>query len=86
MFSSPIDLIKPWLAIAFHYLASVHSTLQREALFSKLTVIDRRTGRQFDIPIEHDAIPAMYFQRAGLKVLDPGFANTAIMKSQITFM
>jgi citrate synthase len=56
-----------------------------------LTVIDQRTGEQYDIPIEHGAIRAADLRRIrvgrhdpGLLSYDPAFANTAPCKSKIT--
>lgn len=65
-----------------------------------LTVIDHRTNRRYHIPIAHNAVQAIHFQaicagdqldfsnriKNGLRILDPGFQNTAVMKSQITFV
>ena len=81
-----VSLIKSLLAISSKPLAFLYGKVQRDISSNKLTVIDCRTRQQFSVPIVHDAIPAINFQLAGLKVLDPGFSNTAVMKSQITLM
>ncbi|MEX0691353.1 MAG: citrate synthase [Gemmatimonadales bacterium] len=58
-----------------------------------LTVTDNRTGKQYEIPIEHGAINAMDLRQIkageddfGLMTYDPGFSNTANTKSTITFI
>ena len=65
-----------------------------------LTVIDHRTARQYHMPIAHNAVQAIHLQkicaghesdisnrvRNGLRVLDPGFQNTAVTISRITFV
>lgn len=63
-----------------------------------LTVIDHRTERYYSVPIAHNAIKASHLKaicagneptslgqaKSGLRILDPGFQNTAVMISQIT--
>jgi citrate synthase len=56
-----------------------------------LTVTDNRTGRSFELKIEHDAVHAADltapFERAhghGLTIYDPGFVHTAACRSAIT--
>jgi citrate synthase len=58
-----------------------------------LTVIDNRTGKQYEIPIEHGTIPAKDLRKIkvsgddfGLMSYDPAFMNTASCKSTITFI
>ncbi len=58
-----------------------------------LTVIDNRTGKQYEIPIENDTIRAMDLRKIkvsdedfGLMTYDPAFMNTASCKSRITFI
>ncbi|PLW04989.1 hypothetical protein PCANC_07541 [Puccinia coronata f. sp. avenae] len=73
-----------------------------------LTVIDNRTGKSIQVPIEHNAIPATALKKlavkgvqaagsapdnrpedeleAGIRVYDPGFMNTAVIKSRITYI
>ncbi|KAK1998682.1 citrate synthase [Colletotrichum falcatum] len=68
---------------------------------STLTVLDNRTRRQYEIPIRRNAVRALDFQRitparwgigsagqvdSGLRVLDPGYLNTACVESSITFV
>ena len=56
-----------------------------------LTVTDNRTGRKFDVPIDHGAVradaltgPFRTPDGPGLVIYDPGLANTAICASAIT--
>jgi len=58
-----------------------------------LTVTDNRTGKTYEIPIEHEAIRATELARIrvrpdgpGLLSYDPAFMNTASCKSRITFI
>ncbi|PSS36909.1 hypothetical protein PHLCEN_2v1268 [Hermanssonia centrifuga] len=67
-----------------------------------LTVHDNRTGKTYTIPIEDNAIPAAAFKaikaptkpgerpenetEKGLRVQDKGFLNTAVIRSQITYI
>jgi hypothetical protein len=67
----------------------------------KLWIIDLRTFRIYSVQIEHNAIRAIEFKRIsplgitsrssehwahGLSVLDPGFRNTAVRQSCVTYM
>ncbi len=58
-----------------------------------LTVVDNRTGRQYEIPIEHDTIAAADLAQIrtseegpGLRSFDVSLANTASCKSRITYL
>ncbi len=58
-----------------------------------LTITDNRTGKSYDIQIEHDTIKAMDLRQIkvkdddfGMMAYDPGFTNTASCKSKITFI
>jgi len=58
-----------------------------------LTIIDNRTGQQYELPIEFGAVRADAFRKiktsdddAGLVTYDPGLTNTASCKSRITFI
>ena len=58
-----------------------------------LTITDNRTGKTYEIPIEHGAIRAMDLRQIkvseddfGLMSYDPAFMNTASCKSTITFI
>ncbi|MEJ2752966.1 MAG: citrate/2-methylcitrate synthase, partial [Chloroflexota bacterium] len=57
------------------------------------TITDNRTGKSYEIPVEHDTINAMDLRQIkvneddfGLMSYDPGFKNTASTKSTITFI
>ena len=58
-----------------------------------LTVIDNRTGKQYEIPIEYGAIRANDLRKIkltdddfGLLSYDPAFMSTASCKSRITYI
>jgi citrate synthase len=58
-----------------------------------LTIIDNRTGRQYELPITHDTIQAMDLRQIkvneddfGMMSYDPAFKNTAATKSAITYI
>jgi citrate synthase len=60
---------------------------------STLTVIDNRTGKQYELPIDDGTIKAMDLRQIkvsdddfGLMTYDPAFMNTASCKSRITFI
>ncbi len=68
----------------------------------KLQILDCRTGKSYEIPIEHNAVEASDFSKIrvedaaekplpdqlsdGLRIVDEGFHNTAVSKSRITFL
>ena len=58
-----------------------------------LTITDNRTGKRYEIPIEHDTIRAIDLRQIkaspddfGLMTYDPAFTNTAACKSRITYI
>src|SRR6202162_5521867 len=58
-----------------------------------LTIIDNRTGKQYEIPIELGAVWAMDLRQIktgpddfGLMTYDQAFTNTASCKSRVTFI
>ena len=58
-----------------------------------LTIIDNRTGKQYEVPIEDGTIKAVDLKQIkassddfGLMSYDPAFTNTASCKSRITFI
>jgi citrate synthase len=60
---------------------------------NSLTIVDNRTGKQYEIPIEHGAIRALDLRQIktdpddfGLLAYDPAFMNTASCKSAITYI
>ena len=70
-------------------MASLTST----STTSTLSVVDRRTGRTYDVPIEDGAVHATALRAikssdddVGLLSYDPAFLNTASCRSAITFI
>jgi len=60
---------------------------------NSLTVLDNRTGKQYEIPIADNTVRAMDFRQIktgpedfGLMTYDPAFMNTASCKSSITYI
>lgn len=67
---------------------------------NSLSVTDNRTGLSYTIPIARNSIKATDFHHikshnaespvdqndAGIRIFDPGFQNTACMKSKITYV
>lgn len=58
-----------------------------------LTVTDNRTGKRYEIPIQHDTINAIDLRQIkvnaddfGMMTYDPGYGNTASCKSNITYI
>ena len=58
-----------------------------------LTIIDNRTGKSYEIPIQNGTVRATDLRQIrtdsedfGLMAYDPGFMNTAACKSRITFI
>lgn len=58
-----------------------------------LTITDNRTGKQYEIPIQHETIRAIDLRQVrvnpddfGLMSYDPAFTNTASCTSRITFI
>jgi citrate synthase len=58
-----------------------------------LSITDNRTGKTYEIPIEHDTLQAMDLRQIkedpgdfGLMSYDPAFKNTASTKSSITYI
>ena len=58
-----------------------------------LTITDNRTGKKYEIPIEHDTVKAMDLRQIkvheddfGMMAYDPAYMNTASVKSNITFI
>ncbi len=74
--------------------ASEPSTERHAPLLAEtLTVIDNRTGRQYELPIHDGAIRAMDLRQIkaadddfGLITYDPAFQNTAACRSSITYI
>jgi citrate synthase len=60
---------------------------------NSITIVDNRTGKSYEIPIENGAIKAVDLRQIresdddfGLMTYDPGFLNTAACQSRITFI
>src|SRR6201997_5337867 len=60
---------------------------------STLSITDNRTGKEYELPVEHGTIRAMDLRKIkvdekdfGLMTYDPAFTNTASCKSSITFI
>jgi len=60
---------------------------------STLTITDNRTGKKYEIPIEHGAIRAIDLRQIktspedfGLMTYDPAFTNTAACRSRVTYI
>ncbi len=58
-----------------------------------LTITDNRTGKSYEVPIEHDTIKADALRQIkvnpsdfGMMTYDPAFMNTASCKSAITYI
>src|SRR5689334_6496498 len=56
-----------------------------------LTVTDNRTGKTYELPIQHDTIRASDLKQIvhngqGLMSYDPAYLNTAACKSRITYI
>src|SRR5262244_313255 len=58
-----------------------------------LSITDNRTGRTYELPIEHGTIKAIDLRQIkagpddfGLMTYDPAFTNTAACRSRITFI
>eukprot|EP01133_Synstelium_polycarpum_P019214 gene19214-23021_t len=57
------------------------------------TIIDNRTGKSVEIPVSHDTVKSIDFRQIrelpadfGTMIYDPGYYNTAVCKSQITYI
>jgi citrate synthase len=60
---------------------------------NSLTITDNRTGKRYEVPIDHDTIKAIDLRQIkvndddfGLMTYDPAYLNTASCKSTITFI
>lgn len=58
-----------------------------------LTITDNRTGKTYEIPVEHDTIRALDLRQIkvkpddfGMMTYDPGYTNTASCKSRVTYI
>ena len=60
---------------------------------NSLTITDNRTGKSYEIPIEHDTIRAIDLRQIkiepddfGMMSYDPAYLNTASCQSTITYI
>lgn len=83
-------------------MAKTNSALQNgTSPKNVLHVIDQRTGKYYQLPISHNAVNATEFQQIkapenheyyadqdehGVRIFDPGFSNTAVSTSNITYV
>ena len=82
-------------------LATSNDPKQDESGNKYLHIVDERTGKSYRLPISHNAVKAGDFQQIkapededsyadqngqGVRIFDPGFSNTAVSTSSITFM
>jgi citrate synthase len=73
--------------------ASSEDLLDNPMTRNTLTITDNRTGKSYEIPVEHGTIKATDLRQIkegpedfGVMAYDPGFMNTAACKSRITFI
>ncbi|MFV2044463.1 MAG: citrate synthase [Anaerolineales bacterium] len=66
---------------------------EEDATSGMLTLVDQRTKKEYEIPIEHDTISAMALRQIkvndddfGMLSYDPAYKNTASTKSTITYL
>ncbi|KAK2074060.1 hypothetical protein P8C59_008297 [Phyllachora maydis] len=80
----------------------VVSSAKTAAPRQSLTVVDNRTNKVYEIPIQHNSVLATDFKKIkaaaapgereenetaqGLRVFDPGYMNTAVVQSRITYI
>ena len=75
-------------------------TVSRPGRDETLRIVDNRTGHEYVAPIVHNSIPAMIFKQMeapqnkaspcdqneyGIRIYDPGFQNTCVSESKITY-
>ena len=67
--------------------------LEGKKMPDTLTIVDNRTGKEYDIPVENDTIRAGDLRQIkvkdddfGMMSYDPGSMNTAAVKSRITYI
>ncbi|MDH5643007.1 MAG: citrate synthase [Gemmatimonadota bacterium] len=67
--------------------------MEEKVADNTLTITDNRTGKTYEVPVEHETIRALDLRKIkvneddfGLMTYDPGFSNTAAVKSRVTFI
>ena len=51
-----------------------------------LEIVDSQSERRVQVPVKEGAIPAGAFSQMGLRVYDPGYQNTAVVRSSICYI
>lgn len=83
-----LPAIAPWCTSA-HITAAPHGSLK-----GNLTIVDERTGKKYQVPVsEHGTVKAVDLKKIttgkddkGLKLYDPGYLNTAPVRSSICYI
>ena len=67
--------------------------MEEKTSLPTLKIIDTRTNKEYQIPIEHDTIRAIDLRQIkvkdddfGMMAYDPAYMNTASCKSRITYI
>jgi len=63
--------------------AAAQSEEKKGSGAQSLTIVDNRTGKKIDLPIQNNTVVATKFLDFGLKLYDPGFMNTCSATSRI---
>jgi citrate synthase len=70
-----------------------NNTPNEDTVAETLSITDNRTGKAYELPIDHGTIRAMDLRQiktngddSGLMAYDPGFGGTASCKSRVTFI
>ncbi|CAH8269078.1 unnamed protein product [Arabidopsis lyrata] len=83
-----LPTIEPWCTSS-HISATPHGSLE-----GNLTIVDERTGKKYQVPVsEHGTVKAVDLKKIttgeddkGLKLYDPGYLNTAPVRSSISYI
>lgn len=51
-----------------------------------LKITDSKTGKTIEVDVNYDAINATELGKLGVRLLDPGYMNTAVCKSEVCFI
>jgi citrate synthase len=72
---------------------NVNATCKGGQIPDTLSILDNRTGKKYDIPIENGTIRAAALRQikikdddVGMLSYDPALMNTAVVKSRITYI
>jgi len=66
--------------------ASAASVAAKKPAKRFLKIKDSATGKEIDVPVEHDAIPASALAKFDVSLLDTGYTSVAVCKSKITYI